>query len=118
MTTAAARGFVPPPYPYDRLDALRAIADAALPGGAVDCSIGTPCDPVPEIVATAARDAISASMGYPASSGNAAFRDAAAAWVQRKFNVTVQAAHVGACVGTKEFVTSLPHLLRLRTPDR
>jgi aspartate/methionine/tyrosine aminotransferase len=118
MTTAAARGFVPPPYPYERLDALRAIADGALPGGAVDCSIGTPCDPVPDTVAAAARDAIASSMGYPASAGSAAFRDAAAAWVRRRFDLTVQPAHVGACVGTKEFVTSLPHILRLRSPER
>ena len=26
--------------------------------------------------------------------------------------------HVGACVGTKELVASLPHLLRLRNPQR
>ena len=42
-------GFVPPAYPYDRLDELRAIADQ-LPGGAVDCSIGAPCDPPPPFV--------------------------------------------------------------------
>ncbi|MDQ1535480.1 MAG: hypothetical protein QOF28_3241, partial [Actinomycetota bacterium] len=42
--------FVPPPYPYERLDALKAVADG-FPGGVVDCSIGTPCDPVPELVA-------------------------------------------------------------------
>jgi hypothetical protein len=36
-------GFVLPPYPYDRLDRVRGLADA-LPGGAVDLSVGTPCD--------------------------------------------------------------------------
>ena len=35
-----------PPYPYDRVAALGKLA-AALPGGMVDCSIGTPCDPPP-----------------------------------------------------------------------
>ena len=44
----APSGFVPPPYPYERLDALKRLADS-LPGGIVDCSIGTPCDPVPEV---------------------------------------------------------------------
>ena len=38
--------FVPPPYPYDRLDELKAEADQ-LPGGCIDLSIGTPCDPPP-----------------------------------------------------------------------
>ena len=37
-------GFVPPPYPYDRLDRLVPLAKA-LAGGIVDLSIGTPCDP-------------------------------------------------------------------------
>ena len=35
-----------PPYPYDRLGGLAKLADAH-PGGMVDCSIGTPCDPPP-----------------------------------------------------------------------
>ena len=48
----------------------------------------------------------------------AALRDAAAAWIGRRFGVAVEAAHVGACVGTKELVASLPHLLRLRNPRR
>ncbi len=39
-------GFRPPPYPYDRLDELKAVADAH-PGGVVDLSIGTPTDPPP-----------------------------------------------------------------------
>ena len=50
---AAPGGFVPPPYPYERLDALKRLADS-LPGGVVDCSIGTPCDPVPEVAQKAA----------------------------------------------------------------
>ena len=34
-------GFVPPPYPYDRLDRFKPLADR-LDGGLVDLSIGTP----------------------------------------------------------------------------
>ena len=45
-------GFVPPPYPYDRLDAAKAVASAH-PGGIVDLSIGTPTDPPPPAVAAA-----------------------------------------------------------------
>ncbi len=114
---AAPGGFVPPPYPYERLDALKRLADS-LPGGVVDCSIGTPCDPVPEVAIRAAIDALAASNGYPASAGSAALREAAAGWIGRRFGVSVESAHVGACVGTKELVTSLPHLLRLRNPGR
>jgi succinyldiaminopimelate transaminase len=115
MRMAATSGFVPPPYPYDRLDALKRLADS-LPGGVVDCSIGTPCDPVPEVATRAATDALAASNGYPQSAGSAALRTAAAGWILRRFGVAVESAQVGACVGTKELVTSLPHLLRLRRP--
>ena len=110
-------GFVPPPYPYERLDALKRLADS-VPGGVVDCSIGTPTDPVPEVATRAAAAALDASMGYPASAGSAALRDAAARWIATRFGVAVESGHVGACIGTKEFVASLPHLLRLRDPRR
>ena len=117
MQMAATGGFVPPPYPYERLDELKRLADS-LPGGVVDCSIGTPCDPVPEVAIRAAIDALPASNGYPPSAGSVALRDAAAGWIRRRFAVAVEGAHVGACVGTKELVTSLPHLLQLRNPAR
>lgn len=109
--------FVPPPYPYERLDALKQVADA-LPGGVVDCSIGTPCDPVPEIVAAAAADAATRSMGYPPSAGTAALHEAAAAWMDRRLGVDVAPTGVAACIGTKEMVVSLPHFLALARPDR
>ena len=112
----AATGFVPPPYPYDRLDDLRAAADAH-EGGLVDLSVGTPCDPPPDIVVEAlARSG--AERGYPPSIGSAAYRAAAASWMARRLGVEVDPAHVAACVGTKELVAGLPHWLRLRTPDR
>lgn len=110
-------GFVPPPYPYERLDALARLADA-LPGGLVDCSIGTPCDPVPDVAVQAAAAAVRTANGYPASAGSAALRDAARDWIERRFGVALPAAQVAACVGTKEFVATLPQLLHLRDPGR
>ena len=81
-------GFVPPPYPYDRLAGL---VDAAnrLEGGAVDLSIGT-----------------------------AALREAVAAWMARRLGVSIAPSAVAACIGTKELVASTPQYLRLRTPER
>jgi succinyldiaminopimelate transaminase len=112
----AADGFVPPPYPYDRLDELKAVA-AAHDGGLVDLSIGTPCDPPPALVVEAlARSG--AERGYPPSIGTPAYREAAARWMARRLGVEVDPAHVAACMGTKELVAGLPHWLRLRTPDR
>ncbi len=69
-----SRGFVPPPYPQDRLADLRVIADA-LPGGIVDCSVGTPVDPTPQVALDAARDAAGSAMGYPPSIGSLPLRD-------------------------------------------
>jgi aspartate/methionine/tyrosine aminotransferase len=46
--------FVPPPYPYDRLDDLKAQA-AERHGEVVDLSIGTPFDPPPPEVVAALR---------------------------------------------------------------
>ncbi|HVL28717.1 MAG TPA: aminotransferase class I/II-fold pyridoxal phosphate-dependent enzyme, partial [Acidimicrobiales bacterium] len=109
-------GFVPPPYPYDRLDDLKAVA-AAHDGGIVDLSVGTPCDPPPPQV-VAALASSGAERGYPASIGTLAFRQSAAGWIARRFGVDVPARALAACVGTKELVASLPHVLRLRTPER
>src|SRR4029077_15280685 len=129
MVADPAVGFVPPPYPYDRLRALERLADS-LPGGVVDCSIGTPCDPVPPVAvraaAAAARQAVGQpaaggreqSMGYPASAGSASLREAATLWIARRYRIALDTSNVAACVGTKELVASLPHLLRLRNPKR
>ncbi|MGH9128508.1 MAG: aminotransferase class I/II-fold pyridoxal phosphate-dependent enzyme [Acidimicrobiales bacterium] len=109
-------GFVPPPYPYERLSRARALAEAH-DGGAVDLSIGTPCDPPPPAV-VAALASSGAERGYPSSVGSRAFREAAAAWLDRTVGAPVPADAVLACVGTKEMVVSLPHWLRLRSPER
>lgn len=111
-----AQGFEPPPYPYDRLDRLKALADR-LAGGVVDCSVGTPCDPPPPSVVHAL-GASGTERGYPASAGGPAFRRAAADWIGRRFGVAVDPADLAACVGTKEMVVSTPHFLRLRSPEK
>ena len=95
--------FVPPPYPYDRLDDLKAVADGHS-GGCVDLSIGTPCDAPPRAVIEALGSS-GAERGYPASIGTPAFREAAAGWLDRRLGVTVDpASELAACIGTKELV--------------
>ncbi len=113
----SAAGFVPPPYPHDRLDAFRRLANT-LPGGVVDCSIGNPVDPVPEFVLAALADAAPKATGYPPTIGSAELRAAAVEWIDRRFGVALDPQQVVACVGTKELVASLPRMLHLRTPDR
>ena len=112
----AGGGFVPPPYPYDRLREMGKVA-AAAPGGLVDLSVGTPCDPPPPDVVTAL-GASGTERGYPSSVGSAAYRQAAVAYLGRRFDVRVADSDVAACVGTKEFVASAAWYLRLRTPGR
>jgi succinyldiaminopimelate transaminase len=109
-------GFTPPPYPYDRLAPLQAAA-RAVPGGLVDLSIGTPFDPPPSFLAAAMGDA-TAARSYPPSVGTAAYREAAAGWLDRRFGAAVDPAAVAACVGSKELVAGVPQWLRLRTPER
>jgi aspartate/methionine/tyrosine aminotransferase len=90
----------------------------ALPGGVVDCSIGTPCDPPPAGVVEALSSSGS-ERGYPASAGSPALIAAAAAWLERRFGLPpLPLTSVAACVGTKELVASVPHVLRLRHPGR
>ena len=116
----ATTGFQPPPYPYDRLDGVKARATErfAADGGLVDCSIGTPCDPPPPAV-LAAMASSGTERGYPTSQGSPAYRRAAAGWLARRFGVRVDPdTEVAACVGTKEFVASTAQYLRLRNPDR
>ncbi len=114
--TQTPAGFVPPPYPYDRLDRLKPIADRH-DGGAVDFSIGTPVDPPPPAV-IAALSSSGAERGYPASIGSADLRGAIRRWLDRRFDVDVPLAQIAACIGTKEFVGTTPQWMRLRRPDR
>ncbi len=114
-------GFVPPPYPYDRLNELKTIAGSH-DGGVVDLSIGTPFDPPPPSVV----DALASSgmeRSYPPSIGTEAFRSAAAQWLNRTVGLDGGDGAVGpddvrATIGSKEFVAGLPHWLKLRTPER
>jgi succinyldiaminopimelate transaminase len=112
----AEAGFVPPVYPYDKLAALAARADQH-EGGAVDLSIGTPCDPPPPLVLEALASS-GTERGYPSSMGSAEYREAALSWMSRRFGLDTTRLAVAACVGTKELVAGVPHWLRLRTPGR
>jgi aspartate/methionine/tyrosine aminotransferase len=117
VAAPTSTGYVPPPYPQDRLDDLRRIAGAQ-PGGAVDCSVGTPVDPMPQAALDALIAAAPGSTGYPLTIGSGALRTAAASWIGRRFGVAIEADAVIACIGTKELVAGLPRMLSLRDPSR
>src|SRR5256714_7988699 len=105
MPTDRSSGFVPPIYPYFRLDALKQRATEAA-GGIVDLSIGTPKDPVPDIVVVALAEAGPGAAGYPRAIGGPALREAATGWIDRSFGVALDPAQVVSVIGTKELVAS------------
>ena len=116
MSSEVSTGFSPPPYPYDRLDAIAELAKEHS-GGMVDLSVGTPIDPpIKEVV-----DALSTSeaeRGYPASIGSAELRSAMKDWMARRFGVDIPMSGIASCLGTKEFVASTPWYLKLRNPSK
>ncbi|MGH3912791.1 MAG: succinyldiaminopimelate transaminase [Pseudonocardiaceae bacterium] len=115
MISGAARLNLPD-FPWDSLDGAARRA-AEHPGGVVDLSIGTPVDPVPEVVRTALAS-VSALSGYPATHGTAELRSAAVAALGRRHGVTgVPPDAVLPTLGSKELVAWLPTLLGLGPGD-
>lgn len=110
------KAFDLPPYPYDRLNELRAVAARTF-GSAVDMSIGAPHDAPPPAV-VAALSSSNAERGYPPSPGTLDFRTASATWLQTQFGVAIEPSQIGATMGLKEFVAGLPHWLRLKDPSK
>ncbi|GGW47956.1 succinyldiaminopimelate transaminase [Streptomyces xantholiticus] len=106
-----------PVFPWDKLEPYKAMA-AAHPDGIVDLSVGTPVDPVPEVIRRALTEAAD-SPGYPTVWGTAALRDALASWVERRLGaVGVAHTNVLPVVGSKELVAWLPTQLGLGAGDR
>jgi len=91
---------------------------ADIDGAIIDCSIGTPVDPMPDVALRALADAAPGATGYPPTIGTPSLREAAAGWIDRRFGVQVAPSAVMACIGTKEMVAGLPRLLSLRDPTR
>jgi succinyldiaminopimelate transaminase len=104
-----------PDFPWDRLTAAKEAAGSH-PDGLVDLSVGTPVDPVPELIQQALRVA-SNGPGYPTTQGTHELRAAAAGWMQRRLGVPPTGA-VLPVMGAKELVAWLPFLLGLGVGHR
>ena len=76
----------------------------------MDLSVGTPVDPVPQVIQRALAAAADRP-GYPAASGTPELREAAAGWLARAHGVTVTPDAVLPVIGTKEFIAWLPTVL-------
>ncbi|MGW2261885.1 bifunctional succinyldiaminopimelate transaminase/glutamate-prephenate aminotransferase [Streptomyces sp. NPDC001780] len=115
--SAAAVSSRLPVFPWDKLEPYKATA-AAHPDGIVDLSVGTPVDPVPELIRRALVEAAD-SPGYPTVWGTVALRDALTGWVERRLGARgVTHRHVLPVVGSKELVAWLPTQLGLGPGDR
>ena len=88
----------------------------AHPDGIVDLSVGAPVDPTPSVV-TRALDSATQAPGYPLTRGTSALREAAARYLESRWQADVRPDDVLPVIGTKELVAWLPTLLGLGAGD-
>ena len=106
-----------PDFPWDSLGPAREKATAH-PDGLVDLSVGTPVDPVPDVVRSALAGPAADEPGYPTTHGPVALRQAIADSLARRYGATgVDPAAVLPTIGSKETVAWLPTLLGLGSGD-
>ncbi|MBO1337030.1 succinyldiaminopimelate transaminase [Streptomyces sp. VRA16 Mangrove soil] len=106
-----------PTFPWDKLEPYKKTA-AAHPDGIVDLSVGTPVDPVPDLIQKALIDAAD-SPGYPTVWGTPELRDALVSWCERRLGARdFTHRNVLPVVGSKELVAWLPTHLGLGPGDK
>ncbi len=105
-----------PDFPWDKLTKFGELA-AEYSDGICNLSVGTPVDPVPQVIQDALRDAAD-SPGYPTSHGAAELREAVVDWFARTAHVpNLDPLNVLSTIGTKEFIGGLPTYLGLGRDD-
>ena len=80
------------PYPFER---LRDLTRGIVPNPAfkpIGLGIGEPKHATPELIKRALTDNLGGLASYPATAGEPRLREACAAWVQRRYGVTLDAA--------------------------
>ncbi|WP_303392090.1 succinyldiaminopimelate transaminase [Kitasatospora sp. NA04385] len=105
-----------PVFPWDRLEPYKRTAQAH-PDGLCDFSVGTPVDPVPELIQQALA-AHTDTPGYPTVWGPLSLRDAIAGWLNRRCGAEIGPEAVLPTVGSKELVAWLPGQLGLGPGDQ
>jgi succinyldiaminopimelate transaminase len=99
------------PYPFEALDRQKAEAVAA--GRAViDFGVGDPREETPPLIRDAVRDSIEPISSYPRAAGIPALRRAIAAWIARRYGVTIDVdEQILPTLGSKELVFSLAQIV-------
>ena len=95
-------------YPFVRLDEAKAAARAR--GiDLLDFGLGDPIEPTPAFIQRALVDALPATAGYPRAPGLPELRQAIAAWLGRRFDVSIDPdAEVIPTYGSKEAIFLFP----------
>jgi N-succinyldiaminopimelate aminotransferase len=91
------------PYPFERLRQL--FSGVSLPSthSPISLGMGEPRHPTPEFIKEALTASLDGLASYPATAGEPRLRNACAAWLQRRYGVTVDAsAHVLPVNGSRE----------------
>lgn len=96
------------PYPFER---LRELTRGIVPNPAykpIGLGIGEPKHATPELIRRAITDNLAGLASYPATAGEPRLREACAAWVQRRYGVTLDAAtQVLPVIGSREALFAL-----------
>jgi succinyldiaminopimelate transaminase len=105
-----------PVFPWDKLEPYKATA-LAHSGGLCDFSVGTPVDPVPEVIQKALA-ATTDTPGYPTVWGPLELREAIAGWLRHRVGAEIGPQAVLPTIGSKELVAWLPGQLGLGPGDQ
>jgi N-succinyldiaminopimelate aminotransferase len=96
------------PYPFERLKKLTADVKPNAAYRAISLGIGEPKHPTPAFIKQALTDALDGLASYPATAGEPALREACAAWVQRRYGLSLDAqTQVLPVNGSREALFSL-----------
>ena len=79
------------PYPFERLKQLFSQVSPNPGYKPISLGIGEPKHATPEFIKTALSSALSGLATYPATAGEPKLREALAAWLQRRYNLSVDA---------------------------
>ena len=79
------------PYPFERLRELTAGITPHATLKPISLGIGEPRHAAPALIADAIQGAMAGLSGYPATAGTPALREAIAAWIQRRYSLTLDA---------------------------
>ena len=75
------------PYPFEKLQALKAGVTPPADRPPIALSIGEPRQPAPAFVIEALREALDGVARYPLTKGETALREAIAGWLERRFRL-------------------------------